>query len=82
MMAKKKLNGSVDRLATALRDVFTEAVEEAVVPVIKRLDGVDDRLDGIDEKLVAIDKDLVEIKGRQDHHQRALDGLKNKTPAR
>ena len=32
-MAKKKLNGSADLLAKAMRKVFTEAVEDAVEPL-------------------------------------------------
>ena len=47
-----KLNGSVERLAEALRDVITEAVDEAVdrklEPVNARLDKLECRFDKLD----------------------------------
>ncbi len=52
MSTKSKLNGSVDLLAKAMRQVFTEAVEEGLVPVredIKDIRGDIKKLsDGLD----------------------------------
>ena len=39
-----KLNGSVDLLAKAMRQVFSEAVGEAVKPLEDKIDGVEERL--------------------------------------
>lgn len=47
-MSDKSLNGSVDRLAQALKDVFIEAQE----PVIARLDKLDKRVDTMHEELI------------------------------
>lgn len=47
-MSDKSLNGSVDRLAQALKDVFIEAQE----PVIERLDKLDKRVDTMNEELI------------------------------
>jgi len=44
----KSLNGSVDRLAQALKDVFIEAQE----PVIERLDKLDKEVDTMNEELI------------------------------
>ena len=56
----KKLNGSVDLLADAMRKVFTEVVAEGVQHVDKRMDNVDSH--------------LVDLSTRVTHHQKALDG--------
>ncbi len=66
---KSGLNGSVDLLANALRKVFTEAVTGAVEPLR------DDMNKGFNET----GKQLTQITNRLDSHQKALDGLKNKT---
>jgi len=44
----KSLNGSVNRLAQALKDVFIEAQE----PVIERLDKLDKEVDTMNEELI------------------------------
>ena len=50
-----KLNGSVDLLAQAMRKVFSEAVQEAVQPVRKDMEGMETRLnknmDRMEERL-------------------------------
>ena len=43
-----KLNGSVERLAEALRDVVREGAAEAVEPLEERLNA---RIDGVEERL-------------------------------
>lgn len=54
-MAKKKLNGSVDLLAKAMRQVFTEAVQEGVEPLRK---DVADLKEDVDERLTRIETDV------------------------
>lgn len=41
-MSKQKLNGSVDSLANAFRDVVFEAVEQGVAPLASRIDSLED----------------------------------------
>ncbi len=41
----KKLNGSVDLLAKAMRQVFQEATQQAVEPVMDEMMKMEDRLD-------------------------------------
>ena len=43
-MTKSKLNGSVELLATAMRKVFTEAVQEGLEPVRKDMKDMESRL--------------------------------------
>ena len=74
-MSKQKLNGSVDLLAKAMRQVFSEAVEEAVEPLREDIAGVNGRLDGVDKRL-----DNLERQGKS--HQKALDGIKIRMPAK
>ena len=72
-MTKKALNGSVDILAKAMRQVFTEAVQEGIQPVTDAVKGVDKRLDGVESNLHKISNQVA-------HHQKALDGIKNRLP--
>ena len=58
---KKNLNGSVDQLAKAFRNIFAEAVGVAQESINNRFNG--------------IDKQLVAIKSQVDHHQAALDSI-------
>ena len=53
MAAKEKLNGSVDRLAEALRDVVREAAHEAMEPLRKEMKA------GFEQ----VDKELSELRG-------------------
>ena len=47
MMAKEKINGSVDLLAKAMRQVFTEAVEEGVEPIRKDIAEIKENVTGL-----------------------------------
>ena len=47
MMAKEKINGSVDLLAKAMRQVFTEAVEEGVEPIRKDIAEIKENVNGL-----------------------------------
>lgn len=82
----KKLNGSVDILAKAMRQVFTEAVEEAVEPLrsdmSERFDGVEGRLDNLERQGATMDKRLTSLERQGKSHQKALDGIKNRMPAK
>ena len=71
---RKKLNGSVDRLAEALRDVVREGVQEAVEPLRKEMqDGfeavdksfeqVDKRIEDANRKLAGLRADLIQTRG-------------------
>ena len=55
MSTKSKLNGSVDLLAKAMRQVFTEAVKEGIVPVRKDMEAMEgrlnDRMDTLDSNV-------------------------------
>ena len=66
MPTRKKLNGSVDRLANALREVFTEAVETALEPV-------HDKLKKHDQVLGHHGKVLAEINNRLKKVEKKLD---------
>ena len=83
---KKNLNGSVETLAKAMRQVFKEATEGALEPVAERLDGIDGRLDGIEENMATkedldgVQEGLDKLSSRVAHHQKALDGIKNRMP--
>ena len=57
MSTKPKLNGSVDLLASAMRQVFSEAVSDAVKPIHKDMQGI--RKDVQDVR-----KDMVSMEGR------------------
>ena len=46
-MAKTKLNGSTELLAKAMRQVFTEAVQEGIEPVKSAVDGLKQDVDGM-----------------------------------
>ncbi len=50
-MKNDKLNGSVDVLAQALRQVFTEAVESAVKPLEHKVDDMGKRLESVENGL-------------------------------
>ena len=74
-MSNAKLNGGVDMLAQAMRQVFQEGVENAVKPIhtemkalrtdVRDMEGhVNERFDQMDSRL--------------DHHQKTLDGLKKR----
>ena len=45
MSDSKRLNGSVDLLAKAMRQVFQEATQQAVEPVMDEMVKMEDRLD-------------------------------------
>ena len=51
MSAKSKLNGSVDLLAKAMRQVFTEAVEQGVMPLGEKISGLESRMDGLQREV-------------------------------
>ena len=50
-MSGSKLNGSVDLLAKAMRQVFTEAVQEGVQPIKESVDGLKQDVDGLKQGL-------------------------------
>lgn len=60
------LNGSVDKLANAFRDVVVEAVGEAIQPINERLDKVDSRLNKLEKSTSAMSKKLTTYKNQQD----------------
>ena len=68
-MSTKKLNGSVDTLALAMRQVFTEAVEGAVEPLTeevkglrsdmdRRFDEVNKRIDGVEGQIATTNENM------------------------
>lgn len=46
-MAKAKLNGSTELLAKAMRQVFSEAVQEGIEPVKSAVDGLKQDVEGM-----------------------------------
>ena len=72
-----KLNGSVDLLAKAMRQVFTDAVEEGVQPIKEAVDGLKQ---DVDKRMDSVDIHLDDLSARVTHHQKALDGIKNRMP--
>lgn len=63
MAAKKganKLNGSVDRLAEALRDVVREAAQEAIAPMRNEITGLRKEMNA---GFARIDNDIAELRG-------------------
>ena len=82
-MSKKaeKLNGSVDALAIAMRQVFQEATEKAVEPVVDLVGEVKEELVGVNQRLDHVDERMGRVETRLDSHQKALDGIKNRQPA-
>lgn len=50
-MAKSKLNGSVDRLAEALRDVIREGAAEAVDPLGKQIKTLNTEVGNLGKKM-------------------------------
>ena len=49
----KKLNGSVNILADAMRKVFTEAVQEGIKPVGDKIDGLEIRMGNMESNVQA-----------------------------
>jgi uncharacterized protein YPO0396 len=60
-MPNDKLNGSVERLAVAMRDVFTEAVENAVEPLRSEMRDMEDRLN---KRIDATNKNMRDMEDR------------------
>ena len=86
-MTKEKMNGSVDLLAKAMRRVFVEAVEEGIEPVTSSVKGLEKELaelkgevHGVKNELGGVKNELSALSGRVEHHQKALDGIKNRMP--
>ena len=76
-MSGSKLNGSVNLLAKAMRQVFTEAVAEGVQPVKDAVEGLKQ---DVDKRMDSVDSHLDYIRARVTSHQKALDGIKNRMP--
>lgn len=57
-MAEDKLNGSVDLLARAMRQVFREAVEEGVQPIKESVDGLKEDVDGLKADVAEVKEDV------------------------
>ena len=76
-MSGSKMNGSVELLADAMRKVFTEAVQEGVQPIKESVDGLKQ---DVDKRMDSVDSHLDDISARVTHHQKALDGIKNRMP--
>ena len=56
----KKLNGSIDRLAAALRDVVKESAAEAVQPLREEIQSVREEMQN---GFAQVNKDLAEVRG-------------------
>ena len=74
---KKKLNGSVDLLAEAMRQVFTESVEAVESRMTahfdKRIDGLDKRIDGLDKRIDGLDRRIDGLEKRIDVLDKNID---------
>ena len=57
-MKKTKLNGSLDTLAKAMRQVFTEAVQEGIEPIRKDVAGVKKDVAGIKKDVAGVKRDI------------------------
>ena len=57
-MPSRKLNGSVEVLARAMRDVFTEAVQEGIGPVRKDVAGLKENIAEIKEDVAGVKRDI------------------------
>ena len=60
------MGGGVTKLAEGLREVITDAVQEGLKPVEKRLGGVENRLGGVENRLDGVEKRLDGIEKRLD----------------
>ena len=76
-MTTKSLNGSAELLAKAMQKVFTEAVAEGAQPVKDAVDGLKK---DVDKRMDSVDSHLDDLSTRVTHHQKALDGIKNRMP--
>ena len=61
-MSGSKLNGSVDLLAKAMRQVFTEAVQEGVQPIKESVDGLKQDVDGLKQDVGGLKQDVGGLK--------------------
>lgn len=60
------MGGGVTKLAEGLREVITDAVQEGLKPVEKRLGGVENRLDGVEKRLGGVEDRLDGVEKRLD----------------
>ena len=61
---KKKLNGSPDLLAKALRKVFEEVQENTVDPVLDLMNEVKDEMKEVKGEIQDVSRGLVEMDGK------------------
>ena len=74
-MSQDKLNGSVDLLAKAMRQVFKEAVEEGVKPL---KESMDERFDRVETDIKRMDTDMQSgFKDAGEERQRLRSDMEN-----
>ena len=69
------MGGGVTKLAEGLREVITDAVQEGLKPVEKRLGGVENRLGGVENRLGGVENRLDGVEKRLDGIEKRLDGI-------
>ena len=68
-MTNDKLNGSVETLAYAFRDVFVQALS----PLHEKIDGLGDRVDGLGDRVGGLEHEMGEMKVRMDALEKGLE---------
>ena len=72
--AKARLNGSIDRLAMAPREVVKEVTDEAVAPLADKVEELDGHVERLDADVVSVDQRATSLEEKvSDLHETFVD---------